>query len=330
MTRAAWSLMLALVSCLSSGWFVAETHAQQPAGPRRIGVVAMGSGMEREEEQAFRQGLRGAGYVEGRDTSIDWRYVGSDTSHVSEAIADMVRNNVDVIVAVGTPVALGAKHATSTIPVVMALVADPVGSGLVASLARPGGNITGLSAMAVELSSKRLQLLKEAIPQATRVGVIFNPDAPYNGKAIRLLKAGAPELKVELTFFGVRRVEDFVSVFSGLRRSSVDALLVLDDAFMAAHEDTILGLAAKARLPVVLGKKPRAAQGVLISYAPDFRDLFRRAAEYVDKLLKGASAADLPIEQPTRFELIVNLRTASTLGLTVPQSVLLQANEVIR
>ena len=208
MTRAGWGLVIALVSCLMPAWAVEETHAQQPAGPRRIGVVDMGSGVEREEGQAFKQALRDAGYVEGQDISIDWRQVGSDSTHVSEAIADMVRHNVDVIVAVGTPVALAAKRATSTIPVVMALVADPVGSGLVASLARPGGNVTGLSAMAVELSTKRLQLLKEAIPKATRVWVVFNPEAPYNSKVIGLLKAAAPEMKVELTFVGVRRAEE--------------------------------------------------------------------------------------------------------------------------
>ena len=192
MNRAGSTLVIVLFSWLMSAWVAEETHAQQPAGPRRIGVVAMGA--ISEEAKVFKQELRDAGYVEGRDISIDWWQGGGDYSYVSEAVADMVQRKVDVIVVAGTPAALAAKRATSTIPIVMALVADPVGSGLVASLARPGGNVTGLSAMAVELSTKRLQLLKEAIPRATRVGVIFNPDAPYNSKVISLLKVAAPGL----------------------------------------------------------------------------------------------------------------------------------------
>lgn len=329
MTRAAWGLLIALVSPLTSAWVAEGAHAQQPASPRLIGVVWMGPSLERAE-QAFKHGLRDAGHVEGRDISFDWWQGGGDYGHVSEAVAGMVQRKVDVIVVAGTPAALAAQHATTTIPIVMALVADPVGSGLVASLARPGGNVTGLSAMAAELSTKRLQLLKEAIPRATRVGIIFNPDAPYNSKVISLLKAGAPELEVELTFIGVRSVEEFRSAFTRLNRSKVDALMILDDAFMATHEGTILQMASKARLPVVYGYKPLASQGALISYAPDFKDLFRRAAGYVDKILKGASPASLPVEQPNKFDLVVNLRTANTLGLTIPESVLIQADEVIR
>jgi putative ABC transport system substrate-binding protein len=306
-----------------------EARAQSDSSVRRIGVVAMTAGPQSAHATAFRQGLRDAGYVEGRDISIDWWDGQGDYGQVSEAIAGMLARKVDVIVVSGTQAAIAARRATSSIPIVMALVADPVGSGLVESLARPGGNVTGLSAMVAELATKRLQLLKEAMPKASRVTAIYNPNAPYNRKVIRLLRAAAPGLEVELSFIPTSSVEALRAALLGLRRSKVDALMVLDDAFMAQHEETILQLVSGARLPAVFGPKPRSAQGALISYAPDYLDQFRRAAGYVDKILKGALPANLPIEQPTRFELVINLKTARTLGLTIPQSVLLQASEVI-
>jgi putative ABC transport system substrate-binding protein len=323
-------IVIALIAIPGAApWSAGDSQAQD-AALRRVAFVAMNVDAQSDLASAFRQGLRDAGYAEGRDIYIDWWNGGGDYDHVSEAVADAVRRKADVIVTAGTAVALAAKRQTSKIPIVMALVADPLGSGLVASLARPGGNVTGLSAMVVELSSKRLQLLKEAIPSMARVGIIFNPEAPYNGKVIELLKRAAPELGLTLMFVGIRSAKEFPPAFAELRRSKVDALMVLDDAFMATNEETILSMASKARLPVVLGYTPRSSQGTVISYSPDRRDLFRRAAGYGDKILKGASAADLPIEQPTRFELVVNLRTAKALGLKIPDSLLVQATEVIK
>ena len=322
--------MSALAVLLSSACIAEDDHAQQPTGPRRIGVVAISVNEQSEEAKAFRQGLRDRGYVEGRDISVDWWFGGGRYDAAPKAVADLVQRKVDLIVVEGTLAALAAKRATNTIPIVMALVGDPVGSGLVASLARPGGNVTGLTNQTVDLAAKRLQLLKEAIPRATRVAVVFNPDTPYTSKAVSLLKAAAPEIGVKLTFLGVRRAEEFRSAFSGLRRPKVDALMPIADAFISTHMGTILQMASKARLPVVYAEKPFAGQGVLISYGVNHSDLFRRAATYVDKILKGAKPADLPIEQPTKFEVVVNLKTAKALGLTIPQSILVRADEVIR
>jgi len=329
MNRTTLTAPVALAMLVALAWGTAESRAQPETSMRRIGVVAMTAGAQSAHATAFRQGLRDAGYAEGRDISIDWWDGQGDYNHVSEAIAGMLARKVDVIVVSGTAAALAARRATSSIPIVMALVADPVGSGLVESLARPGGNVTGLSAMVAELAPKRLQLLKEAIPNATRVTGIYNPNAPYNRKVISLLRTAAPGLGVEVSFIPTNSVEALRAALLGLRQSKADALMVLDDAFMAEHEETILRLASGVRLPAVLGPKPRGAQGALISYAPDYLDQFRRAAGYVDKILKGALPANLPIEQPTRFELVINLKIARTLGLTIPQSVLLQASEVI-
>jgi putative ABC transport system substrate-binding protein len=210
------------------------------------------------------------------------------------------------------------------------LVSDPVGSGLVASLARPGGNVTGLSNQTVDLAAKRLQLLKEAIPVARRVVVMFNPETPPNSIMISRLKEAAPGIGVELKLISVRNVEALRSAFAGLSRSNVDALFIVDDAFMKTHGEEILQMGMKARLPIVYADKPLARKRVLLSYAVDHPAMFRRAAGYVDKILKGAKPGDLPIEQPTKFELVVNLKTAKALGITIPQSILLRADEVIR
>ena len=244
--------------------------------------------------------------------------------------ADLVQSKVDVIVVDGTLATRAAKRATSTIPIVMALVADPVGSGLVANLAHPGGNVTGLSMMATELSAKRLQLLKETIPRLTRVAVLWNPDTPYHPKVIEDLKAAAPSLAIELNFVGVRTPEQFGPAFSAVSRAHAQALYVIGDPFFLTHRTTLLKLASKARLPVIYAEREFADEGGLMSYGPNLGDEFRRSAGYVDKILKGAKPGDLPIEQPTKFELVVNLKTAQALGITIPESILLQADEVIR
>jgi putative ABC transport system substrate-binding protein len=245
-------------------------------------------------------------------------------------VADLVQRKVDVIVADSTYAARAAKRATSTIPVVMAVVADPVGSGLVASLPHPGGNVTGLSVMLTELTAKRLQLLKETIPRLTRVAVLWNPDAPYHSKVLQELKAAAPSLSITLNIAGAQTPEQFGPAFSAFSRARAQALYVIGDALFSTHRATLLKLASKARLPTIYVTRGVVDAGGLMSYGPSFSDLFRRSAGYVDKILKGAKPGDLPVEQPTKFELVVNLKTAKALGITIPESIMLQADEVIR
>ena len=307
-----------------------SAYAQQPALPRRIGILLMAFSPESKEAQAFRQTLRDAGYSEGRDVVIEWRSANGNYDRLPELVADLVQRNVDVIVVMTTVAAQAVKRATSTIPIVMVIVADPVGSGLVASLARPGGNVTGLSVMLADLTAKRLQLLKETIPRLTRVAVLWNPVTPWHPKVIEDLKSVAPSLSIEVSFVGVRTPEEIGPAFSAMTRAHAQALYVLGDAFFHSHRVTLLKLASKVRLPVISGSRPFADAGALMSYGPNYEDVFRQSSGYVDKILKGAKPGDLPIEQPTKFELVVNLKTAKALGITIPQSILVRADEVIR
>ena len=330
MTRAALFFLIAFTAFLTSAWVAEEIHAQQPDGPRRIRVISIAFSEHSEEAKAFRQGLRDAGYAEGKDVLIEWWFGGGRYERAPEAVADLAQSKPDVIVVESTMAALAAKRATSTVPIVMALVSDPVGSGLVASLAHPGGNVTGLSNQTVDLAAKRLQLLKEAIPGARRVVVIFYPETPPNRIMISRLKEAAPALGVKLKLISVRNAQELRSAFTGLSHSNVDALFIVDDGFMKTYGEEILQMGLKARLPIVYADKPLARKGVLLSYAVDHREMFRHAAGYVDKILKGAKPSDLPIEQPTKFELVVNLKTAKALGIIIPESILLRADEVIR
>ncbi len=308
-----------------------SAHAQQqPTSPRRVGVLLVLLSPESKEAQAFRQGLLDAGHAEGRDVVIEWRSAGGDYARVPALVADLVQRKVEVIVVISTVAAQAAKRATSAIPIVMAVVADPVESGLVANLAHPGGNVTGLSTMTSELSAKRLQLLKEAVPGVTRVAVLWNPATPFHTKVVEELKAAAPSLSIEVNFVNARTPEEFGPAFSAVSRWHAQALYVIDDPFFITHRTTLLEQAAKARLPVISGEKPFAEAGGLMSYGANFGDLFHRSAGYVDKILKGAKPGDLPIERPTKFELVVNLKTAKALGIKIPQSILLQADEVIK
>ena len=275
----------------------------------------------------FRQALHDAGYAEGRDVVIEWRF---DYDRIPESVDDLIQRKVEVIVVTATLPALALKRATSTIPVVMAVVADPVGSGLVTNLAHPGGNFTGLSLMMADLTGKRLQLLKEAIPQLARVSVLWNPDTPYHAKVIQDLKAVAPSLSIELNFVAAQTAEQFGPAFSAIHRARAQALYVIEDPVFYNGRMTLLMLASKARLPIIYWVKEFAEAGGLMSYGANYSDLFRRSAGYVDKILKGAKPGDLPIEQPTKIDLVVNLKVAKALGLTIPQSILLQADEVIR
>jgi putative ABC transport system substrate-binding protein len=319
-----------MAACFGLFGLSSPADAQQPASPRHIGVLLVGLSPEGKEAQEFRQGLRDAGYAEGRDVVIEWRSASGDYDRVTELVADLVQRQVEVIVVENTFAARALKRATSTIPIVMAIIADPVGSGFVASLARPGGNFTGLSLMLRELSAKRLQLLKEALPQATRVTVLSNPTVPWHAKVIEELKAVAPPLAIELSFAGVRTPEDIAPAFSAVNRARAHALYVIEDPLFLVHRPTLFKMASNARLPTIHGNRKYVDAGGLMSYGANYGDLFRQSAGYVDKILKGATPGDLPIEQPTKFELVVNLKTAKALGITIPESILLRADEVIR
>ena len=306
------------------------THAQQAAPPRHIGFLLVGESPDGQAAQQFRQGLRQAGYTEGRDVVIDWRYTQGDYGRVPELTADLIRNRVDVIVEDSTVGTQAAKRATSTIPIVMALVLDPVGSGLVESLSHPGGNVTGLSMMTtVDLNSKRLQLLKELNPQLTRVAVMWNPDNPFHGKAVEDLKTKPPMLSIDLSFIAVQRPEQLDQAFSDISQAGAQGLYVIGDPIFFAYWASLRKLISTAGLPAMYDLRRWPEAGGLMSYGPDFYDLFHRSAIYVDKILKGAKPADLPVEQPTKFELVINLKTAKALGLTVPQPLLARADELI-
>jgi len=320
--------LIALAACIGPFGFASAANEQQPASPRRIGVILVAMSSENPLAQRFRQGLLEAGYFEGRDVVIEWRSANGEYARVPELVVDLLQQKVDVIVVETTPAVQAVKRASSTIPIVMTIVSDPVGSGVVASLARPGGNVTGFSTMVTDLTAKRLQLLKETMPRLSRVAVLSNPDSTSHPKVIEELKLVAPSLGIELYFVSARAPQEFSAAFSAVTRARAQVLYVIDDAFFAKNRKPILTFAAERRLPI-FGDKG-FAEGALICYGADFGDLYYRAAGYVDKILKGAKPSELPIEQPTKFELLVNLKTARALGITIPESILLRADEVIR
>jgi putative ABC transport system substrate-binding protein len=304
-------------------------HADQPAGPRQIGYLSLeGAATHAPYAAAFRQGLRESGYIEGQSIAIEWRYSGNDPSRLAGLVAELIRLRVDVLVADGTQAALAAKRATGTIPIVVIGASDLVGAGLVASLARPGGNVTGLALMSPDLVGKRLQLLKEVAPRTRRVAVLINPDNPACELQLKAAREAAPALGLELFPVAVRQVQDIDHAFSALGRR-VDAVLVTDDVLLDSNRPRIGKAAAGSRLVSICGY-PVPGDTCLMWYGPDLVALFPRAAGLVDRILKGAKPADLPVEQPTTFRLSINLKTAKALGLTVPQSILLRADEVIR
>lgn len=319
--------LIAFLACIG---VAGASQSQESVRLRHIGVVAISLSEDSEEATAFRNGLHEAGYFEGRNIFVSWWYGHGSYDHVGQAVADLVQRRVDVIVVEGSPAALAAKRATDTIPIVMALVGDPVGTGVIQSLARPGGNVTGLTNQTVDLYTKRLQLLKEAIPKATRLWVIFNPDTPFSGRVVAAIRSAAPAMGLKLKLTAVRTAEEIAAAISAQKQWKVDAVMPVDDAFMTLQVPTLLHEASKARVPVVYAHKPLVRRGVLLSYAVRHTDMFRRAAGYVDKILKGAPPASLPVEQPTKFELAINLKTAEALGLTIPESLVAQADEIVR
>ena len=305
-------------------------RAQSSGLPRRVGFLLVGFSPDSKAAESFRQGLREAGYTEGRDVVIEWRAAEGDYGRIPALIEDLIRSRVEVIVHDSTVGTQAGKRMTPNLPNVMALVLDPVASGLVASLANPGGNVTGLSMMTtVDLNSKRLQLLKEMIPGLSRAAVIWNPDHPLHVKAVDELTAAGPSVSIDLTFAGVRTPQQFAAAFAEVARVQAQALYIIDDPIFFAHRTVLLQLAAAARLATMHDLRRFPEIGALMSYGPDVYDLFRRSAHYVDRILKGAKPTDLPVEQPTKFELVINLKTAKALGLEVPLTVLYRADEVI-
>jgi putative ABC transport system substrate-binding protein len=299
----------------------------------RIGWLAVNLAPNLQFSEAFRQGLRDLGYVEGRNVVIEYRDAEGKYERLPALAAELVALKVDVIVAPTTPQALAAKQATRTIPIVFAAAPDPVTSGLVTSLARPGGNVTGLSFLGPELVGKHLQLLKEAVPGVTRVAVLWH-SGDYGERTEKDMLKGAEAagraLGVRLQVVEARRPADFDRAFSDMTRAPAGALTVLTSVMFVTERRRLVDQAAKHRLPAVYGLREFVDVGGLMSYAPNFADMYRRAATYVDKILKVAKPADLPVEQPTKFDLVINLKTAKALGLTIPPSLLLRADEVIQ
>ena len=329
-----WYSAVGFVVTLTLSLLVAPltAEAQQATKVHRIGRLSPGSPTEPNPNlEAFRQGLRELGYVEGQDLVIEQRYAEGSEERLHDLAAELVRLKVDVIVAGGSPAIRAAQHATRTIPIVMAAPPDAVAAGFVASLANPGGNITGLSWLGAVLPGKRLEILKETVPQSARIAVLANPAYEAYGTWMNNLTVAAQELGLQLHVLELHSADELDSAFAAMTREGADALLVLTDpARMYSLRGRIADLAAESRLPAMYDWREYVAAGGLMSYGPSLPDIHRRAATYVDKILKGAKPADLPVEQPMKFDLVINLKTAKALGLTIPPSMLFQADEVIR
>jgi len=319
-----WPLTLLL---LAAGTF---TDAQQPKKVPRIGYLAPGSpASDSPRIDPFRQGLRELGYTEGQDIVIELRFAEGKSERLPAIVAELIQLKVDVIVLSGTPAARAAKQATSTIPIVMGTSADPVGTRLVASLARPGGNVTGLSTLGSDLSGKRLELLKEVVPGVSRIAVLSNPTNQSVPALLSETEIAAQSLGVQVQFLEARVPNELNKVFVAIK-DRPSALMVVPDPMLFAQRKRLSDLAAESRLPTMAEWEEFVQAGGLMSYGPSFREMFRRAAVYVDKILKGRTPADLPVEQPTKFELMINLKTAKQIGLTIPPNVLARADKVIR
>ncbi len=307
-------------------------EAQQAGRTPRVGYLSpLSAPVDSPRREAFLQGLRELGYVEGQNVVIDWRFADGKLERLPDLAADLVRLQADVIVAGGGgQIALAARKLTTTIPIVMTNVEDPVKSGLVANLARPGGNVTGLTALVRELSAKRLEFLREIRPGLVRVAVLWNSAYPEKANEFEETQAAARALAIQLQPLRVQQATGIEGAIETAIRAHADALITLPDPLTNTNGKRIVDLALKRRLPTMFTQRPPVDAGGLISYGPSYTDLFRRAAGYVIKILKGAKPADLPVEQPTKFELVINLKTAKAIGLTIPPSMLARADEVIR
>ena len=308
-----------------------SAEAQQPAKIPRIGFqLDSPASAVTARIEAFRQGLRELGYIEGKNIIIEWRSAEGKIERRSEIAGELVRLKVDVIVSAGPTVTRVVKEATSTIPIVMAQDPDPVGNGFVASLARPGGNITGLASLSTEISGKQIELLKEIVPKLSRVAVIGNSTNPGDAQALRETVLAAGSFDVYLRYLDVLDPKDLETTFRAAAKGRADALLVLGNPALNAQRAQVVELAAKHRLPATYSRPEFIESGGLMYYGTSYNDLLRRAATYVDKILKGAKPADLPVEQPKKFEFIVNLKAAKQIGLTIPPNVLVRADRVIK
>jgi putative ABC transport system substrate-binding protein len=318
---------ITLVGGAAAAWPLAA-HAQQPAKLPTIGFLG-GATLSAwvHWTAAFVQRLRELGWIEGRTIAIEYRWAEGRGERYTEIAAEFARLKVDVIVTAGASV-VAAKQATSVIPIVFAVAADPLGTGLVASLARPGGNVTGLSNQAADLAAKRLELLREVVPGLRRLAIMANIDYPAVVLEMREFQAAAGTLGLEVATLEIRRGEDIAPAFEAFK-DRADAIYVCADPLVVTHQVRINTLALAARLPTMHSLREHVETGGLMSYGPNFPDLFRRAGDYVDKILRGAKAADIPVEQPTKFDLIINLTTAKALGLEIPPTLIARADEVI-
>ncbi len=319
-----------LMLALTATWFLSggSAHAQPAKRVPRIGVLRVGSPPDPFIE-AFREGLQKLGYIEGKNIIVEYHWLHREDQFL-QAAEDLVRLKADVIVATSTPGALAARRATQSIPVVVPVMGDPIGSGLVASLAHPGGNLTGLSSLAPELWPKRLELFKEAMPKLHRIAMMWNTSNPSMATGARGTRDAAHAMNLAVQDRGARDPNELDGVFTALEKQRPDGVLVMIDAFTLRNSKRIIDAVTSARLPAMYDEKSMVLSGGLISYGENRADLYQRAATYVDKILKGAKPADLPVEQPTKFELVINLNNARQIGLTIPPNVLARADRVIR
>ena len=321
-----------LLTSLVGTVVVSLAHAQAPDRVRRIGFISLRAGPG-AYDAAFREALRGLGYVEGRTVEIEYRWAADSESRVERYAAELVAGKMDVLVAATTAAIRAAMRATSSIPIVMAVAADPIGSGLVRSLSHPGGNVTGLTLISTDTGAKRLQLLQDLIPAARRIGVLLRrsatDDPAINARLIDQLQRASRQLGLSVAASTIHGEADIEAVFATFQRENIQALIVPVNSLVIDNRVRIVQLAATHRLPVMYEVEAFVAAGGLLSYGPSLADMYRRAAIYVDRILKGAKPADLPIEQPTKFDLVINLKTAKALGLTIPPSLLLRADQVI-
>jgi putative ABC transport system substrate-binding protein len=322
----------AFITLVGAGLVVAPltADAQQAAKVARIGFLGNSTAaLEANLVGPFREGLREFGYVEGQNILIEYRWAEGQYERFPALIAELLARKVDVIVTAGTPATLAVKRATASVPLVMIAVGDPVGTGIVPSLSQPGGNITGLTSIAPEIEGKRLELLREVIPNVSHIAVLWNAANPIQVIQERETQAAAQVLRMKMLSLGVRTKEEIEDALAAIVRERPGALLVLADRLFLHHRTRIMDFAAKHRLPGVHAYRELVESGGLMSFGPSYAGMHRRAAYFVDRILKGAKPADLPVERPATFELVINLKAAKALGLTIPQSVLLRATEVI-
>ena len=322
------------LSIIAGAILVSSLVAEAQSGKvPRIGVLLYTAepklGQSSQVLEAFRAGLRDLGYVEGRNIFLEYRWSGGSNQGAAERAAELVRSDVAVIVSAGTPATLAAKAATATIPIVMTAVGDPIGSGIVATLARPGGNVTGLSLLDTELDSKRIELLKEAVPGLTRIAMLWSPNDPGMTLAFDRVEVASRTLRLALQSLAVRDPAEVPGTLQVAETGRAQALIVTAQPFTLRHQAEILNVATKLRLPAMYTDRRFVDAGGLMSYGPSLVDVYRRAATYVDRILKGAKPADLPVEQPTKFEFVINRRTARALGLAIPPALIARADQVI-